>query len=115
MTSADERQTGPLTEAAFYILLSLAAGPKHGYAVLKEVEALSQGRILFSTGTLYGGLKRFLKWEWIRRVHGKDPDSAGRPRKEYALTEKGRRILGGEVERLQVLLKTARVRTARAD
>jgi DNA-binding PadR family transcriptional regulator len=110
-------QTGmqpPLTEAAFYILLSLATGPKHGYAILKEVESLSGGRILFSTGTLYGGLKRFLEWDWIRRTGGKEQDEAGRPRKAYSLTEKGRRILDAEIARLQSLVKTARIRTVRA-
>lgn len=115
MTPIDERRKEPLTEAAFYILLSLASGPKHGYAILKEVETLSQGRILFSTGTLYGGLKRFLKCGWIRRMDGKEEDASGRPRKAYALTEKGRRILNAEVVRLQSLVKTARVRITHGD
>jgi DNA-binding PadR family transcriptional regulator len=115
MGSIDERQNSPLTEAAFYILLSLASGAKHGYAILKEVETLSDGRILFSTGTLYGGLKRFLEWDWIRRVRGKEGDETGRPRKAYALTEKGRRILDAEITRMQSLVRTARARTARAD
>jgi DNA-binding PadR family transcriptional regulator len=115
MASTDERQNPPLTEAAFYILLSLASGPKHGYAILKEVETLSGGRILFSTGTLYGGLKRFLEWDWIRRARGKEEDETGRPRKAYALTEKGRRILDAEIVRMQSLVRTARMRTARAD
>jgi DNA-binding PadR family transcriptional regulator len=114
MPSIDRSGNPPLTEAAFYILLSLASGPKHGYAILKEVEELSQGRILFSTGTLYGGLKRFLEWDWIRRVHKPEEDGTGRPRKAYALTEKGRRILNAEIARLQILVKTARIRTARA-
>jgi DNA-binding PadR family transcriptional regulator len=114
MASGVERRTQPLTEAAFYILLSLAAGPKHGYAILKEVEALSGGRILFSTGTLYGGLKRFLKWGWIRRVPARGEAESDRPRKAYALTEEGQRILDAEVARLQTLIKTARIRTARA-
>lgn len=45
---------------AFYILLSLAPGQKHGYAIMKDVEALSDGRLSLSTGTLYGALKRLL-------------------------------------------------------
>jgi DNA-binding PadR family transcriptional regulator len=112
MTPIDERQPGPLTEAAFYILLSMAPGPMHGYAILKDVEALSGGRILFSTGTLYGGLKRFLAWGWIRRMDAKEKDPGGRPRKAYALTEKGRRILDAEIVRMQSLVRTARTRTA---
>jgi DNA-binding PadR family transcriptional regulator len=112
MASIDDRRKPPLTEAAFYILLSLASGPKHGYAILKEVETLSDGRILFSTGTLYGGLKRFLAWDWIRRTHEKGEGDSDRPRKAYALTDKGRRILDAEIARLQDLVRTARVRTA---
>ena len=112
MTPFKSRQPEPLTEAAFYILLSLAAGPKHGYAILKEVESLSQGRILFSTGTLYGGLKRFLQRDWIRRVGGKGKDESGRPRKEYTLTDTGRRILQAEVARMQTLIRAARIRSA---
>jgi PadR family transcriptional regulator PadR len=112
MTASEERRRPPLTEAAFYILLSLASGPKHGYAILKEVEALSQGRILFSTGTLYGGLKRFLEWGWIRRARAEDGPPSDRPRKAYELSGVGRRVLDAEVARLQGLVKTARLRTA---
>jgi DNA-binding PadR family transcriptional regulator len=112
MTPLESRQPEPLSEAAFYILLSLAAGPKHGYAILKEVESLSHGRILFSTGTLYGGLKRFLQRDWIRRVRGKGKDESGRPRKEYKLTDAGRRILQAEVARMQTLIRAARTRSA---
>jgi len=55
----------PLTEATFFILLSLAPGAKHGYAILKEVPLLSQQRVTLSTGTLYGALKRLLTAGWI--------------------------------------------------
>ncbi|MBN1440634.1 MAG: helix-turn-helix transcriptional regulator [Anaerolineales bacterium] len=115
MTPTGENSNGPLTEAAFYILLSLAPGPRHGYAILKGVEGLSQGRIRLSTGTLYGGLKRFLESEWIRRVPGKDGGTTDRPRKAYALTGKDRQILTAEIARLQNLVRTARIRTARAE
>jgi DNA-binding PadR family transcriptional regulator len=115
MTPIDKRQNLPLTEAAFYILLSIAYEPKHGYAILKEVETLSEGRILFSTGTLYGGLKRFLEGGWIHRVRGKEEECGQRPRKAYALTDKGRRILDAEIARLQTLVKTARIRAAHAE
>lgn len=97
----------PLTEPTFYILLSLAPGQKHGYAIMKDVEALSEGRIKLSTGTLYGGLKRLLEQDWIERV---DDDEPGRPRKAYRLTRLGRRSLEGETTRLERLVKTARTR-----
>ena len=50
----------PLREPTFLILLSLAPGPRHGYAILKEVESLSEGRVKMSTGTLYGAIERLL-------------------------------------------------------
>jgi DNA-binding PadR family transcriptional regulator len=88
----------PLRETTFFIVLCLADGPKHGYAILKDVETLSQGRIVLSTGTLYGALKRLLEQAWIERQD--DDETAGRDRKSYALTEHGRRILQAETERL---------------
>jgi DNA-binding PadR family transcriptional regulator len=66
-------QNAPLTEATFFILLSLSPAPKHGYAIMKEVKALSNGRIVFSTGTLYGALRRLLEQGWIRRVATRNP------------------------------------------
>lgn len=100
----------PLTEATFFILLSLAPGPKHGYAIMKDTRALSDGRVLLSTGTLYGALKRLLEQQWIRRVEERRNGTA-RDRKAYALTNQGRRILGAEIERLQELVSTARLQT----
>jgi DNA-binding PadR family transcriptional regulator len=102
----------PLTEATFFILLSLSPAPKHGYAIMKEVTALSQGRIVFSTGTLYGALRRLLEQGWIKRVKDPEPNSTERERKAYALTDKGRRVVNAEVTRLQSLLRTAQERTS---
>ncbi len=48
----------PLSEPVFLILTSLAEGPQHGYAIIKDIEALSGGRVVSSTGTLYGALRR---------------------------------------------------------
>lgn len=100
----------PLTEATFFILLSLAPGAQHGYAILKEVEILSEGRIVFSTGTLYGALKRLLEQGWIERVDNPEALESGRPRKEYHLTDLGQRILSAETERLQSLVTAAKLR-----
>ena len=105
----------PLTESTFLILLSLASGPRHGYAIMKDVAALSEGRVRLSTGTLYGALKRLLGQEWIQRVDT-GPESAGgaRPRKEYLLTDRGQRVFDAEVARLQALLAAADLRTSEA-
>jgi DNA-binding PadR family transcriptional regulator len=98
----------PLSEATLFILLSLAPGPRHGYAIMKEVQMLSDDRIVLSTGTLYGALKRLLEQGWIERVDDPEPNDTDRERKAYALTQTGRRILKAEVERLQKLIATAR-------
>jgi DNA-binding PadR family transcriptional regulator len=96
-----------LTEATFFILLSLSPSPKHGYAIMKEVKALSNGRIIFSTGTLYGALRRLLEQGWIKRVNDPEPNPTDRERKAYTLTEKGRKIVNAEMERLKSLVATA--------
>ena len=102
----------PLTEATFFILLSLSPAPKHGYAILKEVQALSHGRIAFSTGTLYGAIRRLLEQGWIKRVSDPVPNPTDRERKAYALTDKGRRVVSAEMERLRSVLDTAEQRTS---
>lgn len=111
-TQADVQSKLPLSEAAFFILLSLAPGPGHGYAILKDVEALSGGRVTLSTGTLYGALARMLEQGWIVRVDPERAEAAGRPRKDYALTKLGRRILSAEADRLQTVAQLARERLA---
>jgi DNA-binding PadR family transcriptional regulator len=100
----------PLTEATYFILLSLAPEPKHGYAIMKDVQALSHGRVSFSTGTLYGAIKRLLEQNWIHRADESISESNGQLRKAYALTELGRRILQSEVDRLNTLVDVAQLR-----
>jgi DNA-binding PadR family transcriptional regulator len=87
-------------------------GKKHGYAILKDVEELSGGKIRLSTGTLYGALGRLLDQRFIQRVpndEGED-SSPGLPRKAYILTEAGKRVLEAETNRMQSLVATARLR-----
>lgn len=100
----------PLTESTFFIIVSLASGPKHGYAIMKEVEALSEGRVRLSTGTLYGGLKRMLGDGWIERVEDPQADDSDRERKAYRLTGLGQRILKAETARLRRLVDVAELR-----
>ena len=107
---SNKQEGQPLTEATFFILLSIAQKPKHGYAILKDVETLSGGRIKFSTGTLYGAISRLLEQEWIEQIENDQPPDAGRPRKDYRLTDKGRSILNAEVGRLESVLASARTR-----
>jgi DNA-binding PadR family transcriptional regulator len=114
MNSQDEAlQQLPLTETTFLILLSLSSGKKHGYWIMQDVERLSEGRISLGTGTLYGALGRLLDQGWIDRVD--EEQESGRPRKVYALSDLGRRILEAEAERLRSLLSAARLRLAEGD
>jgi len=106
----------PLTEATTFIMLSLADEPKHGYAIMKDVEALSEGRVRLSTGTLYGALSRLLDRGWIVRWEGEGEkqETPGRPRKTYTLTQVGRRVLDAEIARLDAVVAAAHLRTAGA-
>ncbi len=101
----------PLREPTFYILLSLVPSEKHGYAILKEVETMSEGRVQLSTGTLYEALARLLDQELIERVNGTGPDkeamNPGKPRKHYRLTHLGRLVIEAEVDRLHAQVMAA--------
>ena len=107
----DYQDNLPLSEAVFFILLSLAPGPKHGYAIMKDVEALSNSRVSLSTGTLYGALKRLLDGDWVRRIED-GGDGSGRERKSYALTQLGKGILEAETTRMQNLVMVAKNRSS---
>jgi DNA-binding PadR family transcriptional regulator len=101
----------PLTEPTFYILLSLAPGKKHGYAIMKDVKDLSRERVSLSTSTLYTAVGRLLDQELIERLDDDNEDpSPGLPRKSYKLTELGRRVLEAESVRLQGMVREARLR-----
>jgi len=102
-------ETFPLTEPVFLVLLSLAEQPRHGYSILKDVESMSRGRVLLSTGTLYGALQRLLAEGWIERIQ---EDDAPRDRRTYRLTPRGRRNLQIEIDRMRHLTKVAALRVA---
>ncbi|MFW5941785.1 MAG: PadR family transcriptional regulator [Chloroflexota bacterium] len=92
----------PLTEATFYILLSLSSGRKHGYAIMKEIAALGEATPQLSTSTLYDALGRLQEQNLIVRVKNEPDDGGpGLPRKAYELTELGRRTLEAEMVRLR--------------
>jgi DNA-binding PadR family transcriptional regulator len=102
-------ETFALSEPVLLVLLSLAEQPRHGYSILKDVESMSGGRVLLSTGTLYGALQRLLYNGWIERV---EEDSTPRDRRTYRLTSRGRRNLQTEIERMRHLTKVAALRLA---
>jgi len=99
----------PLTEPVLLILLSLAGQPRHGYSILKDVEQMSTGRVVLSTGTLYGALRRLLDDDWIERFEEKE---SSRGRQAYRLTPQGRRNLQAEVSRMKHLTRLASLRAA---
>ena len=102
----------PLTEPVLLILLSLAEEPRHGYSILKDIEQISNGRVVMSTGTLYGALRRLLDDDWIERF---DEKESSRGRQAYRLTADGKRILQFEVDRMKHLTKLAALRVATSE
>src|SRR6185503_6281848 len=94
-----------LTEPVLLVLLSLAEQPRHGYSIMKDVEQMSGGRVVLSTGTLYGALQRLLERGWIERL--KEEDESARDRRVYRLTTRGRRNLQLEVQRMKQLTRIA--------
>ena len=87
-----------LTEATFYILLSLVS-PRHGYGIMQLTEEMSGGRVRLAAGTLYGALNALCAKGWIIQLPSEDESR----RKEYRLTEKGMKVLQDEVKRLREL------------
>ena len=91
-----------LTEAVYYILLSLYA-PMHGYGIMQNVEELSNGRVKLAAGTLYGALNTLLEKGWIKAL-----DVSGR-KKEYVITDTGKIALKNEYERLRELVRNGKM------
>ena len=96
----------PLTPAVVHVLLSLAGGERHGYAILKEVLLQTHNQVRLGPGTLYGTLQRLLDQGWVEAVDG--PDNADERRRYYRLKGLGRKALEAEVERMDALVRTAR-------
>ena len=97
----------PLTEPVLLILLSLADKPRHGYALMKDIETLSAGRVRMTTGTLYGALRRLLEDEWIERF---DQEDTSREKQAYRLTSTGRKQMAAELDRMKQLTRAAAAR-----
>ena len=108
MSLRNHQSTEPISEPVFFILLSLAVGHKHGYAILKDVEKLSQATVLLSTSTLYGALGRLEEQGYVERIPADGEPTPGLPRKVYALTPQGRSLLNAEARRVQRLADLAR-------
>lgn len=92
----------PLTEAFYYILLSLYAGPAHGYAIMQLTQQISDGNVNLGAGTLYTALNTLLKKGLI--ALSEEPDDVDSRRKIYTLTADGADILRQELKRLESLV-----------
>ena len=99
----------PLTPAVFYVMLSLADGEKHGYAIMQETTALSDGKFRMGPGTLYTTLQRLLDTGLIEEVAGKRSTEDSR-RRYYRLTGRAKSLLESELARMDSAVRMARRR-----
>ena len=97
----------PLSPAMFHVLVALADGDTHGYAILKEVEQLTRGSVRLSTGTLYGIIKRLLADGLIRETGVRTTTGDDR-RRSYVLTPFGKDVARAEAARLEQTIAIAR-------
>jgi DNA-binding PadR family transcriptional regulator len=111
MVDRDPSASLPLTPALFHVLLSLADGEKHGYAILKEIGQRTGGQVVLSTGTLYGIIKRLLADGMIRESAAGSDDR----RTAYRLTAFGRKVALAEAERLRDLVAAAQAKKLLTD
>jgi len=105
----DPRTLLPLTPAVFGILMALADGEKHGYAIMRSVEVESEGRLRMGPGTLYGSLDRMLRAKLVVESEGGDDVAphSGR-RRFYRITDFGGRVLRADIRRLEQAMAIAR-------
>jgi DNA-binding PadR family transcriptional regulator len=107
--SQESRPTLPLSPAIFQILVALADQDRHGYAIMQDVAARTDGAMKLSPGTLYGSIKRMLDEGLIVELDERpDPDHDDERRRYYRLTRFGRELAQAEADRLTTLLRQAR-------
>ena len=99
----------PLTPAVFHVLLALAGGERHGYAIMQEVAASTGGQIRMGPGTLYGTIKRMLEAQLIEESDERpDPHLDDERRRYYRLTGVGEEVVRAEARRYADLVALAR-------
>lgn len=108
---ADSNSNPPLTPAVFHILLALSSGERHGYGIMKQVEADSQGKVSMGPGTLYGSLKRMLDAGLVQESDKRvDPELDDERRIYYQITGIGAEALAAELERYKRIVTIAQQR-----
>jgi DNA-binding PadR family transcriptional regulator len=104
---------GPLTPAVLHILLALSTGERHGYGIMKQVEADSQGQVKMGPGTLYGSVGRMLDAGLLRESDKRvDPEMNDERRIYYEITRAGRAVLEAELKRYRGVVAVAEGRFA---
>src|SRR5215468_1134241 len=99
----------PLPSAAFHILVALADGDRHGYAIMQDVATGTGGRLKLNPGTLYTTIRRLLEQGLVMELDDRpDPEDDDERRRYYRLTDIGREVAKAEAERLQQALAFAR-------
>src|SRR3981189_1043153 len=95
----NDEPIGPLTPSMFHVLLALAGDDLHGYAILKEVQLRTGGKVRLSTGTLYGIIKRLLNEGLIVELRSRPAESEDDQRRRYyRLTPEGRQVAISEAQ-----------------
>ncbi|MCL4841974.1 MAG: PadR family transcriptional regulator [Bryobacteraceae bacterium] len=103
----------PLTPAVLHILLALSRGERHGYGIMKQVEADSQGKVSMGPGTLYGSIKRMMEAGLIRESDKRvDPEMDDERRIYYEITGAGQEALAAELQRYRGVVAVAEGRVA---
>ncbi|MDX6460760.1 MAG: hypothetical protein QOE55_4457 [Acidobacteriaceae bacterium] len=106
-----KRKLDPLPAAAFQIMLALSDGELHGYAIMREVEEQSGGRLRLGPGTLYGSIQALLEGKLIEEVDRPgDTEERRERRRYYRLTAAGRKRTRSEAEKMADVLRVARAR-----
>jgi len=101
----------PLSEPVFQILISLASRDLHGYAIMREVEKRTDGRVTLSTSTLYGALQRMMRDDLVARAEAPaDADSDDERRRYYCVTDFGHEVVTAEARRIDELATLLRAR-----
>ena len=97
------RKYSPLTEATYYILLSLQR-PLHGYGIIKKVENMTDGRLILAAGTLYGAIRKLISYNLITLV---SEDVNNKKKKEYLITDDGIDLLNFELLRIKKMVSNS--------
>jgi DNA-binding PadR family transcriptional regulator len=101
----------PLKPKVLHILLALADGPRHGYSIMQEVAARTEGQVRLWPAAMYGTLRELEELDWIEESETRPSDDDER-RRYFALTALGTRVLSGEVRRLAAIVEHARASRA---